>query len=281
MTKFRLISDLHLEFLVDEFHKTKIYTTGTAIKSVSERALELIPVMDDEKEQTLILAGDICNARDVMQLSDFFSALNDRFKSVIYIVGNHEYYFHNYQKTVEYIKCVLEQFDNITVLNNQVVELDDCLIVAGTMWTNFDNENPMSMEYARGAMSDYRLVNNGSRLLSPYDTVDEFKQFMSVFDNLHKYPDKPLVVVTHHAPSYKSVTSQFVGSPLNPAFVNNLDNFISQMNIKYWFHGHVHSKCDYMIDNTRVIANPRGYGSFSNEATNENPEFNSQLVVEV
>jgi predicted phosphohydrolase len=278
--KFRLISDLHLEFLAEDFHKTKLYS-GNPPKSLSEQALELIPVMPDEKEQVLILAGDICNARDVLELSDFFTELNDRFKLVIYIMGNHEYYFHNYKKTYEYVKWALECFDNIIVMNNNILELDDCLIVAGTMWTNFDNGNPLSIEYARGAMSDYRLVNNGSAILSPYDTIEEHKKFMLVFDKLNEYPDKPLVVVTHHAPSYKSVTPEFVGSPLNPAFVNNLDNFISQLNIKYWIHGHVHSKCDYMIDNTRVIANPRGYGSFNSLTTSENPEFNPELVVEL
>jgi predicted NBD/HSP70 family sugar kinase len=34
---------------------------------------------------------------------------------------------------------------------------------------------------------------------------------------------------------------------------------IKGMDIKCWVHGHTHSTHDYMIGNTRVLCNPRGY----------------------
>ena len=69
------------------------------------------------------------------------------------------------------------------------------------------------------------------------------------------------IIVTHHGPSYKSVTERFIGSELNPGFVTELSEEILSMENppKLWIHGHVHSEHDYMIGDTRIICHPRGY----------------------
>ena len=42
-----------------------------------------------------------------------------------------------------------------------------------------------------------------------------------------------------------------------------------------WCHGHIHNSADYMIAETRVICNPRGY--IGHEL---NPDFDPNLTVE-
>jgi len=37
--------------------------------------------------------------------------------------------------------------------------------------------------------------------------------------------------------------------------------------IKLWTHGHMHNASDYMIGETRVVCNPRGYVGY--ESTNQ------------
>jgi len=37
------------------------------------------------------------------------------------------------------------------------------------------------------------------------------------------------------------------------------DFILDNENIKVWVHGHMHDPVDYMIGETRVLANPRGY----------------------
>ena len=37
--------------------------------------------------------------------------------------------------------------------------------------------------------------------------------------------------------------------------------------IKYWIHGHTHDACDYMIGDTRVLCNPRGYIGHERDAS--------------
>lgn len=42
--------------------------------------------------------------------------------------------------------------------------------------------------------------------------------------------------------------------------------------IGYWFFGHTHDSFDYKVSETRVICNPKGYGS-------ENKDFNPNLII--
>ena len=103
---------------------------------------------------------------------------------------------------------------------------------------------------------------------------------------LKEEPDIPTVVITHHAPSYRSNImlngERFIPDSrpdIQDAYMNNLDDFIleHQSNLKLWIHGHLHNSADYMIGNTRVICNPRGRGSIEEK----NPDFDPALTVEI
>jgi Icc-related predicted phosphoesterase len=82
------------------------------------------------------------------------------------------------------------------------------------------------------------------------------------------------VVITHHAPSYNSISPGFENSNLNSAFVSDLDKLMIQYNPVLWVHGHTHSSCNYVIGKTHVISNPCGYYG-------ENKKYNDKLCVEV
>ena len=47
-------------------------------------------------------------------------------------------------------------------------------------------------------------------------------------------------------------------------------------NILYWAHGHVHESSDYMIEQCRVVANPRGYNH-----SELNPNFQLGMEIEI
>jgi Icc-related predicted phosphoesterase len=79
----------------------------------------------------------------------------------------------------------------------------------------------------------------------------------------------------HHAPRRESIPPAFEGDPCNPPFASDLGRFIVESEARLWVHGHIHSHCDYMVGNTRVLANPRGY------PTESKTGFNPELIVEV
>ena len=84
----------------------------------------------------------------------------------------------------------------------------------------------------------------------------------------------PTVVVTHHAPSDRSISTKYSGDTLNAAFASDLTDLMGPAVL--WIHGHMHNSSDYIERGTRVICNPRGYMPFE-----PNPDFNPDLVVEV
>jgi hypothetical protein len=63
---------------------------------------------------------------------------------------------------------------------------------------------------------------------------------------------------------------------MNGAFRSELDGFILSKHdrIKLWVHGHMHNPSDYMIGDTRVVCNPRGYVGHEKRAD----EFKLQYV---
>jgi Icc-related predicted phosphoesterase len=84
------------------------------------------------------------------------------------------------------------------------------------------------------------------------------------------------VVVTHHAPSSKSVPPRYAHDLLTPAFASNLDVLMDGDRTALWIHGHMHDPFDYEICGTRVVCNPRGYAP--NALT---PDFRPDWVVEI
>ena len=88
----------------------------------------------------------------------------------------------------------------------------------------------------------------------------------------------PTVVITHHAPSPKSIHPRFAGSLLNACFVSDAERLMGADRVPLWIHGHTHDSFDYRVDGTRVVCNPRGYAK---SGTNENALFDANLTLDV
>ena len=92
----------------------------------------------------------------------------------------------------------------------------------------------------------------------PEDTLQEHQLTMEWFERCIPMLRGPVFVITHHAPSPKSVKGRYKGS--EGMYSTDLESFIKKHdNVLYWAHGHVHVPSDYMIEQCRVICNPRGY----------------------
>jgi Icc-related predicted phosphoesterase len=88
--------------------------------------------------------------------------------------------------------------------------------------------------------------------------------------------DQKFVVVGHHAPSKTSTKPRYQNDTLmNGGYSSDLSEFIlDRPQIKLWTHGHTHDKFDYMIGDTRIVCNPRGYINYEECANN----FEFQLL---
>ena len=261
--KIRVLSDLHLEF--------------------GPLNLE---VMEDEKEQICVLAGDIGIASRRSTFNPFLQEMSERFRTVLYIPGNHEYYDSSYTTALKKMADVLLRYPNVNIGNNFSFVTDHTVFICSTLWTDMNKRDPLTMMTCRDRINDFGYIRIGDadqpyrRPFTPTDAVlfhDLSRNF--IFSEIDKYKQTKLkiVVVSHHAPSFQSVLEKYRDQKeINGAFASALDEQIIENGPLVWIHGHMHNSLDYMIGDTRVVCNPRGY--FNRE---ENEEFSHTFVVEV
>ena len=199
-------------------------------------------------------------------------------KPVIYMPGNHEFY--QYDITlIDELKA--EAADNIHVLNDDQVVIDGVRFLGSILWTDFtlfgEADKFFAMQTARQQMMDFSIIQNHDQRFTPEDAIklhEASRDWLAIM--LADVFDGKTVVVTHHAPSSRSVHPRYTSNLLTPAFASNLDNLMNGSRAELWIHGHMHESFDYEIYGTRVICNPRGY---SPEALN--PDFRPDRIVEI
>ena len=194
---------------------------------------------------------------------EFLNAVKD-FKQVYMIAGNHEAYgYGDVLSNKEIIQTFIDRngFTNIKFLERDRVALtEDTDLLATTLWTNMNNENPSSMYMVNDGMNDFRVCQYGGKPFTVLDAVMEFKLSMAWMKEQLLDTSKNFVVMTHHLPSFQGIDPQFKGDPINHGYASDLDDFILQnQHITHWVHGHTHYNVDCKIGETRILGNMRGY----------------------
>jgi predicted phosphodiesterase len=274
----------------------------------SDVHLEFGPIVleNTENADVLVLSGDICTAVDLRvtdsilssaktdRYMDFFTTCSRNFPHVVYIMGNHEHYHGDYADSIVHIKHALKHLENIHVLDKEVWENGDHVFIGGTLWTDMNGEDEMTMNHVSRRMNDFQICENSNEMvnyrtwdekddgskstkfktrpatLSPRHVVEDHKAMLKVIEETYANvpPWKTVVVCTHHAPSKSSEHPRYAHDQLmNGAYNSKLDNFImDRPAIKLWTHGHTHEDFDYMIKSCRVVCNPRGYINYEDRA---------------
>ena len=255
--KIQIMSDLHLEF-----GDIQIENYGADV---------------------LILSGDIIVKRGFGNVyRNFLDNCSKSFDDVVYIAGNHEFYGSMISETQQFLRTICAEYSNIHFLENDMVEIGDVVFMGSTLWTDCNNEEPISIHYIMSRINDFHIIRNDmGTVLHPLDTVEFHKKTLTYFKEiLETNAEKKCVIVGHHAPSRASIHprySSYADQHMNVAYASDLSNFIlDHPQIKLWTHGHMHDSFDYMIGSTRIVCNPRGY--VGHEA---NQFFDPGKIVEV
>jgi Icc-related predicted phosphoesterase len=266
-----------------------------------------LEIKNEQNADVLILSGDICVARDLMlpdphgivdfgkskRYHEFFDNCAREFANVVYIVGNHEHYHGDFADTIPHIRKCLAHNANIHVLDKEIFEIDDVVFIGGTLWTDMNKEDPMTLHAITRMMNDFRCVENSNRVVNykvfedtenpdkptfktrtarftPEDAVEDHKKMLDYIRIIYEQtaPWKTVVVVGHHTPSNQSCHPMYKDDQLmNGGYHSDLSEFIlDRPGIKLWTHGHTHEDFDYMIGKTRVVCNPRGYFNYEARA---------------
>lgn len=263
--KIQVVSDLHLEFAD-------------------------INIQNAGDTDVLILSGDIMIASKVhrpeseygIRFRDFLKRVSFQFPHVVYIAGNHEFYDSGkFFAGIDELREACAVHVNVYFLERDTKIIDDVVFVGGTLWTDMNKFDPLTLHAVRDMMNDYRATVNdkaGFRKLKPADTVERHRQTRDYIEFVAKeHKDKTVVVVGHHSPSFQSVHQQYASEHImNGAYHSDLSNImLDNPNIKLWTHGHTHHPFDYTIGECRVVCNPRGYDGY------EHTGWDPMKVIEV
>ncbi|KGD34451.1 metallophosphoesterase [Burkholderia pseudomallei] len=260
--KVQVASDLHHELAVPN----------------SEMARPL--KRSDDSVDVLVLAGDIHNKTGAIDLYADYPV------PVVYVCGNHEFYGAEMLQLLPELQRATAG-TSVHILEKSELVLGNVRFLGCCLWTDY-HAFPLrlnaAMECARTHMVDHRRIrkpNNGRFV--PEDAAEEQRAALEflVQKIREPFPGKT-VVITHHAPSARSIHKHEQNNPLAPAFASNLEFLVSKAD--FWIHGHIHFSSDYWLGNCRVICNPRGYpgSNRSNLAlAYENAEFDARKVIDV
>lgn len=240
--KIQICSDLHLEWWYQAW----------------DRGLDLVHSDAD----VLVIAGDLCSCGQFKEVFQYLTTTRPKC-DIIYVPGNHEYYGTGVKQVRRSLDCVSKTFSKVHVLDNCCKDIAGVKFVGSTMWFPYQTGN----RYYSMELNDFIVITG----FLPW--VYEHNARSTEF--LHKNVDDKSIVVTHHLPSMQSVPEAFKTSNLNRFFVCDMEKLILDKQPKYWIHGHTHSNADCIIDKTRLVCNPYGYTTIS-----ENKNFITNLIIE-
>ena len=183
---------------------------------------------------------------------------------------------------------------SILLLSNTCTEYQGVVIIGTCLYTDFDlygkDHREECMAYAKKYMNDFRLPvtfdnkyytqdkegiwwprrhKDSESRVRPFDVSDHAFYFQYslgfIKQKVEENKRKPIIIVTHHAPSAHSISEEYKGSLLNASFASNLNQYIVEHpQIRVWAHGHTHKPFDYILGETRVVCCPFGYNNENN-----------------
>jgi len=268
-----VLSDLHLELW------------RNAPRQAEELLQGLQTNVDACRPDLVILAGDIdVGDRAVAWAHQSFPAL-----PVIYVHGNHEGYGQKIDTLKSKLTTACTETGHIHFLDRRALVVDGVRFLGATLWTDFQLLGPDSihgaMQSAAIGLNDYRkirIARGGYRKIRPLDVAQwHWEDRIWLQERLDEPFDGLTVVVTHMAPSSRSIPERYTGQLLSAAFASELDSLVSKADL--WVHGHIHDSMDYRLGKARVVCNPLGYPLRDPDGTwfRENATYDPNLIVEV
>ena len=223
-----------------------------------------------------IFAGDIGVVNDLERLGDFFTEMKKRYKHIIWVLGNHEFYHMDYKQCLTDAKSMADKL-GIHLLDIEFepnLEIDGVTFWGSTLWTDFNKSDWFAKRAVGNGLNDYNLIRvGGVRKI----TVTEI-------ENINLRTRKAInwdadVIITHHAPLVVP-HPKFPFEDISWGFYNNgLEQRIMDSNVKLMIYGHTHWSTDFDLAGTRIVANCHGF--MSRWAMSEGSNYDPDLIIEI
>lgn len=289
MSRLRVLSDLHQEFLQDPHY-------GSHPKAKFDP-----DEMDNDFDYLAIVGDlDVPLTRSLEWIADRFSG-----ERVFYVPGNHDFYSTPAKgqtgfTMVEQIDAGLELADKlgIQLLHDRAVEFPGVRFIGATLWTDMatvglgTKHSKMAEAEGRYGMNDFRNIKRESttkpgkrKRIRPQQIADAHAVSRRFIEDTLATPfDGETVVLTHHAPHPDSLWDKpelvslawCYASVLSSLMVHG-DGTPKETAPDVWCHGHIHGFKEYTLGNTRVVRNARGYAFDGDLDLGFDPNFTIEL----
>lgn len=244
---------------------------GLKISILSDTHLEFdktVVLKNQERSDVLVLAGDIGSGL-CSTTFEFIKDCCSKYDDVVYILGNHEFYEFDIIDVVDAWGDISRNIPNLHFLYNKTVDIKGVRFIGSTLYSDTVNNLtiPESIYISkmnstgRKELNDFNYIYyNGEKLNLNIYNDQYLKCLKFITDEINKDFDGKKVLVTHYATMMKSISDEFLNSPIRPFFTTDLSNLIVYSDLDLVIHGHHHNKSDYDFFGKRVVCNPYGYG---------------------
>ena len=253
--KFRILSDIHSDYYQGIYFE-KTDTRQPTVDKLIEKLNAMYPVIEDD--EVLILSGDLGIVMTPQkQISETYVSilkyLRSKWKSIIMIPGNHEYY---YAKNINIVDAILrklcEELD-IYFLQKDIFEFKGYTFVGCVLWSDL-------------SYNDWIKFNPKMRML--FRNYNAYKQeyrdnlswLTTTLKNLRARDN--VVVMTHYPPIPDLIHPKMLIDPKVrvTALTNDLSNVILKNELcpRYWICGHSHEKMQLEKFGIQFYLNPLG-----------------------
>lgn len=262
--RFRIqyASDLHLEFI----EKTPFQPILTPVAPF------------------LALAGDV-GRPDKRSYRDFLYYCSRNWQQTFVVAGNHELYNSRHSGNWHHMpiqsidtagdrmkQCaeVAKEFPNVHFLNRGRYELpsEGVTILGATLWTDLNTAEKQAL--SETGMNDFRMIavddepEEGGTIRRPLTGTDVLgwhrtdREWLRQELAANAEIGRPVLVITHHLPTFDLIASKYQTSPLNIAFASECTELLKDP-VRGWIAGHTHTGAHRTIGNIQLGVNPRGY----------------------
>lgn len=210
-----------------------------------------------------VVAGDF-GAKGVVKSLEWLHRHVVPAMPVVFVAGNHDYYGTSLMESVEEGRAAAASMPGVHFLENETVDLFGVTFAGCTLWTDYDLHGgpELAMWSACRSMNDYRKIRFSKRpfeRFTPTRALRMHRDSRRFLSEALADDGRRTVVVTHHAPSQRSLPPCFHGDQISPAYASDMEDLMMQRGPALWVHGHIHEPVDYVVGKTRVVSSPRGY----------------------
>ena len=200
------ISDLHLSFGTDK----PMNVFGQVWENYEDK-IKINWKSSVNENDIVILPGDLSWGITLKEAKKDFEFINNLPGKKIILKGNHDYYFSTKTKVEKYFKE--NGFDTISVLHNDAIEANECIVAGTRGWGKTESSDK--------ALDKKIILREENRLILSLEKAKKIQE---------KSPDKQIIVAMHF-----------------PPFIGNFQKIMKDYNIKKCIYGHLHGYGHFMV----------------------------------